>query len=191
MQITDRAATQYRNGGVLLLIWCCVSIAGFISCGILRKPPPAQPPGALQGMVKEFPDRSRYYLVYSLPGFFPSDLPVLRSATVDRMYVYGEQDMDILMRTTDSIDKTVSKYRELCEKHGWTIERNQSDPDASRQKFTLNLSYKENPVDTIELAAATGRIFAAHRGGSVFVCRIIRPVSGSMTLVIQQIRRVR
>jgi len=174
---------------VLLLIICpCV----IMQCSLFGSEQEVIPyRGPLQGMMKEFPDGSTYVIMYSLPDFFPQDIPVYIYGEVEKMYVYGEREMDIVMKASASIGEITAYYEKSIRDKGWTIDRSYMDETFHRQKFEFPLTYNNNTVDTVHFFAEHGYTLAASHGNVVSVCRIIKPANTQLILIIQHVRTVR
>jgi len=171
---------------------CCafiVTMLFMIQCGLFSKNAENIPyGGTLQGLKKEFPDKTPYYVIYSLPGFFPGDIPVYQRGKVQRIYVYDDRNMDIVMETTARTGEIVNHFREECKEKKWRIERSTTDPAAQNSILEIPLQFNKFTVDILKLTAAHGRIFAAHKGSLVTVCRIIQIYNTNQTLIVQNIR---
>jgi len=173
----------------VILLYLCLWALSFPQCGALQKSAPVPAAGApLQGIRKQLPDGSQYIVIYSIPGFFPPDIPVYRKGDVQKIYVYHDRDMDIVIKTTDTLSDIASFYAEESARLAWKIERNNADPAADHRVIKLPLTYNDCAVETLRFFADSGRVLAAVRGGLVMVCRIIRVADTPYTFIIQQIR---
>lgn len=172
---------------ITALVICCifsVLLCGITCSFLLRKP--ARPP--VQIITKQFPDGSKYYIFFSIPDYFPSDIHIYERGQVQKVFVYQERDIDLIFRTTDSIEEIVKYFKKESEKRNWKIERITTDPQADHQIITLPLTYNNHPVETFQFSAYRGHIFTASRGNRVMVCRIIQVADTPFTFIIQQIR---
>ncbi|KPK94446.1 hypothetical protein AMJ80_05455 [bacterium SM23_31] len=147
---------------------------------------PVRPP--VQIIPKQFPDGSQYYVFYSIPDYFPSDIHFYKRGEVLKVFVYQEREMDLIFRTTDSIEDIIQYFKTESEKNNWKIERMAADPLAEHQIITLPLIYNNHSVETLQYSAYRGYIFTASRGNRVMVCRIIQVTDTPFTLIVQQIR---
>lgn len=156
-------------------------------CSILY-PKPDRSGGNVQIIPMQFPDGSQYYIFYRIPDYFPPDIHFYERGQVQKVIVYQEWDMDLIFRTTDSIEEIVQYYTKEGEKRNWKIEQNTADPRADRQVITLPLMYHDYLVETFQYSAYRGHIFAARRGNKVMVCRIIQVIDTPFTFIVQQMR---
>ncbi len=149
---------------------------------------PIQPRGPVQGLIKQFPDNSRNFVIYTVPNFFPGEIPLYPNGAILKGFVYDERDMDLIFRTTDSVERIVQYFESRGAELKWTVNRNMVDPAADHQTLSLPLRFKENIVETFQYNANRGHIFAARRDGKFLVCRIIDTADSPYTIIVQHIR---
>jgi hypothetical protein len=169
-----------KKVGLLLVILLLVKCA--------PSQPPLQSQRPVQGLIKQFPDNSRYFIIYTLPDFFPQDIPVYPGGVMQKGFVYQERDMDLIFKTSDSIEDIIRFFETKSGELRWSIERNMPDPAANHQTFTLALTFKDSFVETFRYLAARGHIFAAQHTGIYLVIRIVESTNSPFTFIIQQIR---
>ena len=158
----------------------------FVNCA--SNQPSFQPRRPVQGLMKQFPDNSPYFIIYTLPDFFPQDIPVYPGGVMQMGFVYQERDMDLIFKTSDSIEDIIRFFETKSGELHWSIERNMSDPAADHQTFTLPLTFNDNFVETFQYFTVRGNIFVAQHTGKYFVSRIIETADSPFTFIIQQIR---
>ncbi|MFC1556331.1 hypothetical protein ACFL67_04550 [candidate division KSB1 bacterium] len=176
----------------IALITLCLLLTN-ISCGLLsrQQQAPRRNTGPVQPIAKQFSDGSYYYVVRALPSYFPHDIPVAESGKVEKMYVYGERDMDLIISSQESASSILSFYRKNFAAGGWSIERDITDSKASLREMEIKLSFREFTVDILTIPAENGFIISAAKGPIVIVNRIISSANSQNTVIIQQIRVIR
>ena len=180
------SATVHR----LSIICVVILLTGLLHCSLFGGAEQSRTRRPVQGIVKEFPDRTTYYVIYSLPDFFPGDIPVYSQGDVQRIYVYGERDMDIIITTTDPLDKIVTHYRESGNRNEWRIVRSEADDAAENRDFELPLQFNNKMVDILGLKAEHGQIIALSRRSVAIVCRVVKIADSPIVYIIQHIRTV-
>lgn len=147
-----------------------------------------QPAVPLQGMVKQLPGGSQYFVVYTLPAFFPMDIPVYRSGEIQQINVYDERDMDIIIKSTAQMSDIADEYKRQFKKFKWKINRDVNYPEANNQRIEIPISYKDKSIEILRFFTERGWILAASSGNIVVVCRLIKIKDTPFTFVIQQVR---
>jgi hypothetical protein len=159
----------------------------FLNCGSSRINQ-RQPAVPLQGMIKQLPGGSQYFVVYTLPAFFPEDIPVYRSGEIQQINVYDERDMDIIIKSTAQMSDIAEEYVRQFKELKWKINRNVNYPEANNQRIEIPISYKDKSIETLRFFTERGRILAASSGNIVVVCKLIKIKNTPFTFVIQQVR---
>ncbi len=149
---------------------------------------PIQPHGPVQGLLKQFPNNSRHFVIYTVSNFFPEEIPLYPDGAILKGFVYDERDMDLIFRTTDSVERIVQYFESRGAELKWTVNRNMVDPAADHQTLSLPLRFKENFVETFQYNANRRHIFAARRNGKFLVCRIIDTADSPYTIIVQHVR---
>ena len=183
----NRPGTRMKKYKIMLTVVVSAFFMCFVQCSSLQRTP-ARTSLPVQVIPKQFPDGSAYFILFGIPDYFPSDIPVYPGAQVQKVFVYHERDMDLIFKTTDAIEDIVQFFTQESKKQEWIIERITPDPKAEHQVISLPLSFKDQHVETFQYFATRGRIFAAKRGSRVMVCRIFQAADSPYTFIVQQIR---
>jgi len=172
-------AFSFTSVVLIMLLFSHCTIPGIT----VRKQP--QP---LQIITKEFPNGVRYYVMFKIPDYFPKDVPVYRKGTIEKLLVYGERDMDIIIKTSASFESVIKFYKNESERLGWEIETFLSDKKADNQRITIPLKYNNYLVETYEYRPVRGHIIEARRTNYYMKCRIVQLPGFQTTIIIQQVR---
>ena len=182
--IKSTSLMRYFGNSILVILWIALLS---VQCAFIPQKP-FRDSRPVYVIPKQFPDGSPYYIFYRIPDYFPPDIPLYERGQVQKVFVYDERDMDLIFRTTDTIEEIVAYFAEESEKRDWTIERITIDPQADHREITLPLRYDNHFVETLHYFAYRGHIFTAIRGNRVMVCRIMQIADSPYTIIVQQIR---
>ncbi|MFC1564631.1 hypothetical protein ACFL6G_06815 [candidate division KSB1 bacterium] len=142
----------------------------------------------ITGLTKKFPNGKTYFLIYSIPGYFPDDIPVYRSGEVVKIYVYDENNMDIILKTGQDIKTAAETISNEGEKKGWEFEDISQYPEAKNNFIQAKIEYSNSLVDIFNFSTLDGLILKGRKGSRSIECRLLKLSNTRDNYIIQRVR---
>ncbi|MCP4727992.1 MAG: hypothetical protein GY863_23335 [bacterium] len=181
-----KAYIRLQINVIFITVFILLSIFG---CSSIRKPQRSN--NNITGMTKIFPDGKTYYLVYQIPDYFPVDIPVYRYGSIEKIYVYDEKNMDIILKTRQTFEAITETIKSEGKNKGWVFEDPVPYPEADNNLLTIPLTYNDNVVEIYKFPSVRGLLLNGKRSGSTIECRIIQIPRSGDNYLIQTIRTPR
>lgn len=145
----------------------------------------------VRAIPKAFPDGNKYYLIYSIPSYFPKDIPVYNNGNVDKIYVYDERDMDIVLHTQEQTTSIIEFYIKELPKSGWTIGKVTPVIRHKTDKINIPLKYKNKHVDSMLLNSENEVVITSYKKNITMNIKIYYSPSFPVSYVFQSIRLIK